>query len=84
MPNERRDWAIDLARTALRELGGVYVLPDDVEGLADALEHAMRAREPDDAGMIMECHRCGFTNGCAICEDGRRETHRRALGIWRE
>ena len=34
------------------------------------------AKEYIDALPIMECRRCGFTNGCAICEDGRRELYR--------
>ena len=65
---------------ALRELRGVYVLPDDVEVLGEHIARAMRLRSEDDALAIMSCQRCGHADACAVCEDDRCEAYLEARG----
>ena len=75
--NMRRDEAIDLFVEAMSEFSsvGCWFFPDDTDQFVAEVKRLMRQRSEDDALPIMACYRCGYTNACAICEDGRREAY---------
>ena len=54
---------------------GWWAFPEETSEFLVELTAVMREQAKEELP-IMECRRCGYTNGCAICEDGRLERAR--------